>query len=61
MTAEELARFARVLGEAERIRAQIAEDEATAPVAEGGKLPPLAAAPPAVGGASADPAAAAAA
>ncbi len=60
MTAEELARFASVLGEAERIRAQIAQDEATVPVAEGGKLPPLAAAHPAVGRAS-GPAAAAAA
>jgi hypothetical protein len=48
VTAEELARFASVLGEAERIRAQIAQDEATVPVAEGGKLAPLAAAPPAV-------------
>ena len=60
MTAEEIARFASVLGEAERIRAQIAEDEATVPVAEGGNLPPsLAAAPQAVGRASAPAAAAA--
>jgi hypothetical protein len=44
VTDEEFARFALVLSETERIRAQIAEDEATVPVAEGGKLPPLAAA-----------------
>jgi hypothetical protein len=43
MTGEEVARFALVLSEADRIRAQIAEDEAAARTAGGGGLPLLAA------------------
>ena len=48
MTDEEVARFALVLGETERIRAQIAEDEAAARTAGGDELP-LPATPLAVG------------
>jgi hypothetical protein len=47
VTDEEVARFALVLSETERIRARIAEDEAAARTACGGELPSLAA-PPAV-------------
>ena len=47
MTDEEIARFALILSEADRIRAQIAEDEAAARTAGGGELP-LPAAPSAV-------------
>jgi hypothetical protein len=47
MTDAEIARFALQLREAERIRAQIAEDEAAARTAGGGDLP-LLVAPPAV-------------
>ncbi len=48
MTDEEITRFALVLSEAERIRAQAAEDEAAARMAHDGQLPLLSAAPPAV-------------
>ena len=47
MTNAEIARFALQLSEAQRIRAQIAEDEAAARAASGGNLP-LLVAPPAV-------------
>jgi hypothetical protein len=47
MTDEEVARFALQLREAERIRAQIAEDEAAAGV-DGAYESPLLTAPPAV-------------
>ena len=47
MTNAEIARFALQLSEAERIRAQIAEDEAAARTAGGGDLP-LLVVPPAV-------------
>ena len=49
MTDEEVARFALQLSQAERIRAQIAEDEAAAYVNGGHELP-LLGAPPAVDG-----------
>ena len=45
MTNEELARFALVLRECDRIRAMIAEDEAAAGADGGGELPMLAEAP----------------
>ena len=45
MTEEELSRFALVLREAARVRAQIAEDEAAAGTDGGGELPLLAALP----------------
>ncbi len=60
MTDEEVARFALILSEADRLRAQIAEDEAAARLADGGELPLLAATPLSVGHASAPAAAAAA-
>jgi hypothetical protein len=47
MTDKEIARFALVLSEADRIRSQIAEDEAAARTTGDYELPPLAA-PPAV-------------
>ncbi len=47
MTDEEIARFALVLSEADRIRSQIAEDEAAARTTGDYELP-LLAAPPAV-------------
>ena len=47
MTDEEIARFALILSEADRIRARMADDEAAARTAGGYELP-LLAAPPAV-------------
>ena len=46
MTDAEVSRFAMVLSEVERIRAQIAEDEAAALTAADVELPLLSAAPP---------------
>ena len=43
MTDEEVTRFALVLSEADRVRAQIAEDETAARTADGGDLLPVAA------------------
>jgi hypothetical protein len=60
VTDEEVARFALILSEADRIRAQIADDEVAARTDGGGELPLLAAAPLSVGHASAPAAAAAA-